>query len=72
MKKGERITIGEDEQLRAFRQSFEDEVTVPCEASVAGGPVQVLRFDYDGNVRRGLTALCRGADGGTYVISAAN
>jgi hypothetical protein len=55
----EEITIdanGEDEQLWAFRQAFEDNVSVPCEATVIGEPVKVMKFDYDGNNRRGLTA----------------
>jgi len=61
---------GEAEQLWAFRQAFEDNVAVPCEASVVGQPVQVLRFDYDGNERRGLTAVCRRADGTKHVVAA--
>lgn len=51
---------GEAEQLWAFRQAFEDEVAVPCDASVIGEPVQVLRFDFDGNERRGLTLFAAG------------
>jgi hypothetical protein len=43
---------------------------VPCEASVVGQLVQVLRFDYDGNERRGLTAVCRRADGTKHVVAA--
>ncbi|MBL8177735.1 MAG: tetratricopeptide repeat protein [Bryobacterales bacterium] len=61
---------GEAEQLWAFRQAFEDEVEVPCEASVIGEPVQVLKFDFDGNERRGLTALCLRADGTKHVVTA--
>lgn len=30
---------GEDEQLWAFRQAFEDSIEVPCEAMVVGVPV---------------------------------
>jgi hypothetical protein len=61
---------GEAEQLWAFRQAFEDNLAVPCAASVVGQPIQVLRFDYDGNERRGLTAVCRGADGTRHVVGA--
>src|SRR4030042_69157 len=50
---------GDDEQLWAFRQAFEDNVVVPAEAFVIGEPVTVLTIDYDGNKRRGLTAKCR-------------
>jgi hypothetical protein len=61
---------GEDEQLWAFRQTFEDDVAVPCEATVIGEPVQVLKFDYDGNARRGLTAVCRRADNTEHLVAA--
>jgi hypothetical protein len=61
---------GDAEQLWAFEQAFENEVAVPCEASVIGEPVQVLKFDFDGNERRGLTALCRRPDGSKYVVAA--
>jgi len=61
---------GEDEQLWAFRQAFDDDVAAPCEATVIGEPVQVLKFDYDGNELRGLTATCRRADGTKHVVSA--
>jgi tetratricopeptide (TPR) repeat protein len=63
---------GEDEQLWAFRQAFEDDVAVPCAATVAGAPVEVLEFDYDGNARRGLTVQCRGADGRKHVVAASD
>jgi hypothetical protein len=61
---------GEAEQLWAFRQAFEDEVAAPCEGSVIGEPVQVLKFDFDGNERRGLTAVCLRADGTKQVVAA--
>jgi hypothetical protein len=60
---------GEDEQLWAFRQAFEDDVAVPRDAFVIGEPVLVVRFDYDGNERRGLTAICRRPDGREYVVA---
>jgi hypothetical protein len=50
---------GDDEQLWAFRQAFEDEVPLPADAFVIGEPVSVVAIDYDGNTRRGLTATCR-------------
>jgi hypothetical protein len=71
----EEITIdanGVDEQLWAFRQAIEDHVPVPCEATVAGAPVQVLGFDYDGNTLRGLTAVCLGPDGRKHTVSASD
>lgn len=68
----ERITTdayGEDEQLWAFRQAFEDDVVVPSSAFVIGEPVSVVTFDYDGNTRRGLTATCRRPNGCEYVVA---
>jgi len=71
----EEITVdanGEDEQLWAFRQVFEDNVSLPCDATVVGAPVQITKFDYDGNLRRGLTATCRRADGTKHVVAASD
>ena len=63
---------GDDEQLWAFQQAFEDAVAVPCAATITGAPVEVLKFDYDGNARRGLTVQCRGADGRKHVVAASD
>jgi hypothetical protein len=71
----ERITIdaySDAEQLWAFRQAFEKELSVPCAASVIGEPVTVVQFDLDGNARRGLVAKCRREDGSLYTVSAAD
>ena len=61
---------GEEEQLWAFRQAFEDNVAVPCNGFLIGEPVSVIEFDYDGNERRGLTAKCLRANGRGYEIAA--
>ncbi len=61
---------GEDEQLWALRQAFEDNVILPAEAFVVGEPVTVMEIDYDGNERRGLTARCRREGGSEQVIAA--
>jgi hypothetical protein len=61
---------GDDEQLWAFRQAFEDHVVLPTEAIVVGEPVTVMRIDYDGNERRGLTARCRRENGSDHEIAA--
>jgi hypothetical protein len=61
---------GDDEQLWAFRQAFEDNVAMPAEAFVVGEPITVMTIDYDGNERRGLTARCRRAGGSEQVIAA--
>ena len=63
---------GEDEQLAAFCQVFEDEVPLPAEGFVIGELVSIVAFDYDGNERRGLTAKCRRADGSEHLISVAD
>jgi hypothetical protein len=63
---------GDDEKLWAFRQAFEDDVTVPCDGFIIGEPVSVIEFDYDGNERRGLTARCRRDDGSVHVIAASD
>ncbi|GAB6041670.1 cytoplasmic protein [Endothiovibrio diazotrophicus] len=63
---------GDDEALWAFRQALEDGVPVPADAFVIGEPVSLVAFDYDGNIRRGLTARCRRRDGGEYVVAAAD
>jgi hypothetical protein len=61
---------GDDEQLWAFRQAFEDDVDLPADACVVGEPVMALRIDYDGNERRGLTVQCRREDRSEYRIAA--
>ena len=71
----EEITVdayGDDEQLWAFRQAFEDEVALPADGFVIGEPVSLITVDYDGNERRGLTARCRREDGAEYVVAASD
>ena len=60
------------EQLCGFRQALADHLLVPCDAFVIGEPVSLIGFDYDGNVRRGLSARCRRADGAEYEVAAAD
>src|SRR3970040_271532 len=70
----EEITVdayGDDEMLWAFRQAFEDNVDLPSDGFVIGEPVSVIKFDYDGNERRGLTALCRREGGSEHAMAAA-
>jgi tetratricopeptide (TPR) repeat protein len=71
----EEITVdayGDDEQLWAFRQAFEDDVSLPADGFVIGEPVSLLQIDYDGNERRGLTAKCRRADGSEHMVAASD
>ena len=70
-----KITVdanGDEAQLCAFHQAFTDNIPLPCEAMVIGEPVQVTKFDYDGNPRRGLTAKCRRADGSKHLVGVAD
>ena len=71
----EEITVdayGDAEQLWAFRQALEDEVSLPADGFVIGEPVAVVEIDYEGNERRGLTAKCRRADGSEHVVGASD
>jgi len=71
----EEITVdayGDDEQLWAFRQAFEDDVALPADGFVIGEPVSVIKADYDGNERSGLTATCRREDGSVHVVAASD
>ena len=63
---------GEAEQFSAFQQAFAENLRVPCAATIAGAPLTVIQFDFDGNERRGLTAKCRVPDGSQYTVSAAD
>ncbi len=63
------VDYGEDEQLWAFLQAFEDSVSLPADAFVVGEPVAITKIDYDGNVRRGLTASCREETGTKHVMA---
>jgi hypothetical protein len=50
---------GDEEQLGALHQAFEEYVPMPADAFVIGEPIEVFEIAYDGNARRGLTARCR-------------
>ena len=63
---------GDEEQTGAFLQALEDNVSFPCKATVIGVPIQITKFDYDGNDRRGLTAKCRRADGTSHIVGVAD
>jgi len=61
---------GDDERVLAFLQALEKHVALPCDGFVIGEPVSVVKFDYQGNQRRGLTAKCRRVDGCEYEVTA--
>jgi hypothetical protein len=60
---------GDDERVLAFLQALEKHVALPCDGFVIGEPVSVVKFDYQGNQRRGLTAKCRRVDGCEYEVT---
>ena len=45
---------GDDEKLSAFRQAFEDNVTLPLDRFVIGEPVSVIEIEYDNQGARFL------------------
>ena len=49
---------GTGEQLAAFLGAFSEEVRVPCVATALDLPVEIVRFDAEGDERRGLIARC--------------
>ena len=63
-------SAGDDERILAFLQALEKHVALPCDGFVIGEPVSVVKFDYQGNQRRGLTAKCRRMDGREYEVTA--
>ena len=61
---------GEDEQLWAFRQVFEDELECPAQARFVGDEVTILEFEYAGNERVGLTARVRKPNRSIHSVAA--
>jgi tetratricopeptide (TPR) repeat protein len=62
---------GESEQLTAFEQAFEESACFPFPASIVGVSVDVVRIEFDGDERHGLTAHCR-REGEKHRISLAD
>lgn len=70
----EAITVdcyGDDEEMGAFLQAFEEELAFPVEAAVVGVGVEVVGVEHGGDVRRGLVARCR-RDGRDYEVGLAD
>ncbi len=62
-------TAGSDDDIfKVFCQALKDNVSFPADGFVIGVPVSIIKIDYDGNIRRGLTADCRRGDGSLYTI----
>jgi tetratricopeptide (TPR) repeat protein len=62
---------GDSEQLTAFEQAFEESARFPFPASIVGVSVDVVRIEFDGDERHGLTAHCR-REGEKHRISLAD
>ncbi len=58
----------DEERLRTFHAAFERTVRLPADGYVIGEPVSIVAVFFDGNVRRGLTALCRREDRSEHVV----
>jgi hypothetical protein len=50
---------GTDEAHTGFLTAFEEHLAVPCVTQVLDVEVEVLKFDLEGDERRGLVARCR-------------
>ncbi len=59
----------DDDIFKAFCQALKDNVSFPADGFVIGLPVSVIKINYDGNARRGLTADCRREDGSLHAIA---
>jgi tetratricopeptide (TPR) repeat protein len=59
---------GDSEQLSSFEIAFEESARFPFPARVVGAPVDVVKVEYEGDERRGLTAVCR-RDGELHRVS---
>jgi tetratricopeptide (TPR) repeat protein len=62
---------GDSEQLTAFEQAFAESARFPFPASIVGVSVDVVRIEFDGDERHGLTAHCR-REGEKHRISLAD
>jgi hypothetical protein len=59
---------GDGEQLTSFEVAFEESGRLPFAALVAGADLEVIKVEFEGDERRGLTAVCR-REGETYRLS---
>lgn len=58
------------ERIWNFQQALQKNMRLPCAARVIGEPVIVVKFNYDGNQRRTVTATCQRPDGREYEVAA--
>ncbi len=59
----------DDDIFKVFCQALKDNVSFPADGFVIGVPVSVTNINYNGNIRRGLTADCRREDDSLYTIA---
>ncbi len=64
-------TSDDDEIFRAFQKLIKDNAGLPADGFVIGEPVSVTAIEYNGNVRRGLTARCSRDDGSVHELALA-
>lgn len=62
---------GDSEQLTSFEEGFKQSARLPFPAQIAGTTVEVMKVEYEGEPRRGLTAVCR-RDGQTHRVALAD
>ncbi len=68
-----KITVeasGDDETLWAFRQAFEDDVTLPSDGFVIGEPVSVTAIDYETTGRFCAASTATDSVSGDWVATA--
>lgn len=62
---------GDGEQLTAFELAFSEQARLPFPAEIVGTTVEVVKIEFEGDERRGLTAVCR-RDGRLHRVSLAD
>jgi hypothetical protein len=50
---------GDSEQLTSFEVAFDESARLPFAARVVGANLEVVKVEFEGDERRGLTAVCR-------------
>jgi hypothetical protein len=59
----------DQERIWNFQQALQKHVSLPRDGFVIGEPVKLVSFNYNGNLRRGVTATCRRSDGREYEVA---
>jgi len=59
-----------NEGYSAFQAVLDDEISLPCAGIVIGEPVSIIKWDFDGNERLGVTATCLRKEGSKHVVAA--